>query len=65
MAQKKETELKQQSKSLDILYNGYVEYMTEIKGFSSYATRAEIVEWEKFKGIIFTAVENKRKQGRG
>ncbi len=43
--------------TLEILYNGYREWMVKVKGFATCASKAEIAYWEQYKGIIFDRLQ--------
>ena len=50
-------------KTLDTLYDGWLEYRKKIKGYVSTPSKADIEDWERFKKTIFDAVEDKKSDG--
>lgn len=51
------------TEALSILYDGWLEYRRNIKGYLSTPSKIDIEDWEKFKSIIFDAVEEKNGTG--
>jgi len=46
---------------IEIMYDGFVRYEKEIKGYFSVPSLAQIKEWEKWKALIFKRLEEKKK----
>jgi len=47
--------------TIEIMYEGFVKYEKEIKGFLTVQTLAQTKEWEKWKALIIKRLEEKKK----
>jgi len=46
---------------IEILYEGFVKYEKDIKGYFSVPSLAQIKEWEEFRVLIFKRLEERKK----
>lgn len=47
------------TETLDVLYDGWNEYRRSIKGYSYTPAKIDIEDWETFKQIIFSTIEER------
>lgn len=46
---------------IEILYDGFVKYEKDIKGYFSVPSLAQVKEWEEFRALIIKRLEKHKK----